>query len=70
VSHRPPAADDARHRHEDHPLEPITAPERAGAVLLIAAALVIGLFPALLMDWIEPCLKSSLFARLLIGGAP
>ena len=54
----------------DHPLEPITAPERAGAVLLIAAALVIGLFPTVLMDWIEPCFKSSLFARLLIGGAP
>jgi len=66
----PPAADATHRSHQDHPLEPITAPERAGAVLLIAAALVIGLFPTLLMDWIEPCLKSSLFARLLIGGAP
>jgi NADH-quinone oxidoreductase subunit M len=66
----PPAANDGHHGHADHPLEPITAPERAGAVLLIAAALVIGLFPTLLMDWIEPCLKSSMFARLLIGGAP
>jgi NADH-quinone oxidoreductase subunit M len=51
-----------------HPLPPITAPERAGAVLLIAASLVVGLFPTLLMNWIEPCLKSSLFARLLNGG--
>ena len=66
----PPAADATHRSHQDHPLEPITAPERAGAVLLIAAALVIGLFPTLLMDWIEPCFKSSLFARLLIGGAP
>lgn len=66
----PPAADATHRSHQDHPLEPITAPERAGAVLLIAAALVIGLFPTLLMDWIEPCFKSSMFARLLIGGAP
>jgi NADH-quinone oxidoreductase subunit M len=50
-------------------LEPITGPERAGAVLLIAASLIIGLFPTLLMNWIEPCFKSPLFARLLNGGA-
>jgi len=55
--------------HQDHPLEPISVPERAGAMLLIAASLVIGLFPTLLMNWIEPCLKSQLFERLLKGGA-
>jgi NADH-quinone oxidoreductase subunit M len=55
--------------HDGHPMAPITGPERAGAVLLIAASLIIGLFPALLMDWIEPCLKSPMFARLLNGGA-
>lgn len=55
--------------HDAHPLEPISVPERAGAVLLIAASLVIGLFPTLLMNWIEPCLKSTMFARLLNGGA-
>jgi NADH-quinone oxidoreductase subunit M len=55
--------------HDDHPMEPITLPERAGAVMLIAASLVIGLFPTLLMNWIEPCFKSPLFARLLNGGA-
>jgi len=54
--------------HDDHPLEPITFPERAGAVILIAASLVIGLYPTLLMKWIEPCLASPLFARLLNGG--
>ena len=51
--------------HADHPMDPISFPERAGAVLLIAASLVIGLQPTLLMDWIEPCLKSPMFARLL-----
>jgi NADH-quinone oxidoreductase subunit M len=54
---------------DDHPLPPITVPERAGAVLLIGASLVIGLFPQLLMDWIEPCIKSPMFARLINGGA-
>jgi NADH-quinone oxidoreductase subunit M len=53
----------------DHPMEPISVPERFGAVMLIGASLVIGLFPGLLMNWIEPCFKSSLFARLLSGGA-
>jgi NADH-quinone oxidoreductase subunit M len=62
----PPTAQDG---HEEHPMEPISVPERAGAVLLIAASLVIGLFPTLLMNWIEPCLRSPLFARLLNGGA-
>lgn len=57
-----------RGAHDDHPLEPISMPERTGAVLLIAASLVIGLFPTLLMNWIEPCFKSPLFARLLNGG--
>jgi len=53
----------------DHPLEPITVAERFGAVMLIGASLVIGIFPGLLMNWIEPCFKSPLFARLLGGGA-
>ena len=56
------------HSH-DHPLEPISIPERFGAVILIGASLVIGLFPGLLMNWIEPCFKSDLFRRLLTGGA-
>ena len=53
----------------DHPLDPVSVPERFGAVMLIGASLVIGLFPGLLMNWIEPCFKSPLFARLLGGGA-
>jgi NADH-quinone oxidoreductase subunit M len=53
-----------------HPLAPITVPERFGAVMLIAASLIIGLFPGLLMNWIEPCFTSplSMFARLLVKG--
>ena len=39
-----PAAAKSGH---DHPLEPISTPERIGAVMLIAASLVIGLFPGL-----------------------
>ncbi|MEI6194956.1 MAG: NADH-quinone oxidoreductase subunit M [Verrucomicrobiota bacterium] len=53
----------------EHPLEPITIPEKVGAVMLIGASLVIGLFPGLLMNWIEPCVKSPLFERLLKGGS-
>jgi NADH-quinone oxidoreductase subunit M len=55
--------------HHDHPLEPITVAERFGAVMLIGASLIIGIFPGLLMNWIEPCFKSPLFARLMSGGA-
>ncbi len=66
-SDAPPAVHD-NHRH-DHPLAPISLAEKAGAVMLISASLVIGLFPGLLMNWIEPCFKSPLFARLLSGGA-
>jgi NADH-quinone oxidoreductase subunit M len=53
-----------------HPLEPISMPERFGAVMLIGASLVIGLFPGLLTNWIEPCFNSplSMFARLLVKG--
>jgi len=53
----------------DHPLEPISVPERIGAVMLVAASLVIGLFPGLLLNWIQPCLNSPLFERLLKGGS-
>jgi NADH-quinone oxidoreductase subunit M len=51
------------------PMEPISVPERFGALLLITASLVIGLFPGLLLNWIQPCLNSPLFERLLKGGS-
>ena len=43
---------------------PITIPERIGAALLIAATLVIGLYPQLLLDLIEPAIQSPLFDGL------
>jgi len=55
--------------NHDHPLDPISVPERIGAVMLIAASLIIGLFPGLLLHWIQPCLNSPLFERLLKGGS-
>jgi NADH-quinone oxidoreductase subunit M len=57
----PPAA-------EHHDLPPISIPERLGALLLVAATLVIGLFPSLLMRLIEPSLQSALFQGLNLGG--
>jgi NADH-quinone oxidoreductase subunit M len=51
-------------------LPPITWPERAGAILLIAATVVIGLKPDLFLNWIEPSLRSPLFSAILKGGAP
>ena len=52
---------------EHHPLEPISIPERIGAVLLIAVSLVIGLFPRLLLDVIVPSFDSPLFDWLRKG---
>jgi NADH-quinone oxidoreductase subunit M len=54
------------HGHE--PLEPITRAERAGAMLLIAATVYIGLKPDDLLDWITPALQSPLMQAALKGG--
>jgi NADH-quinone oxidoreductase subunit M len=43
------------------PMEPISVPERIGAVLLIATSLLIGLYPRLLLDVIVPSFNSPLF---------
>jgi NADH-quinone oxidoreductase subunit M len=50
------------------PLEPITIPERVGAVVLMATTLVIGLYPRLLLDLIVPSLRSPLFDGLRKAG--
>ena len=42
-------------------LEPITIPERIGAVLLLGASLLIGLYPNLFLQWIIPSLVGPLF---------
>jgi NADH-quinone oxidoreductase subunit M len=52
-----------------HPLPPITLPERAGALLLIAATVYLGLQPGLLLDWITPALQSPLFQAVWKGGS-
>jgi NADH-quinone oxidoreductase subunit M len=51
-------------------LEPISLPEKAGALLLIGATVLIGLKPGLLLDWINPALQSPLFHSVLKGGPP
>ena len=40
--------------------EPITAAEKWGAVLLMLATLVVGLYPKMLLDKIEPCVHAIL----------
>jgi len=51
-------------------LEPISIPERIGAVLLMAATLVIGLYPRWLLDLIGPSWNSPLFEGLRKAGGP
>ncbi len=46
------------------PLPPISVPERLGASLLILATLAVGLYPRLLLDFIEPALRSPYFQGL------
>lgn len=57
-------------QHEAHPLEPITWPEKSGAVLLLAATLYVGLKPDVLLNWIVPALQSPAFQALQKGGTP
>jgi NADH-quinone oxidoreductase subunit M len=49
---------------------PITLAEKTGALLLVAATVLIGLQPDLLLDWILPSLQSPLFQAAFNGGAP
>ncbi len=56
----PPSAHMHEHAHE---LGAITWPEIAGVSMLVAASLVVGLYPRILLDAIEPAVKT-----LLAGG--
>jgi NADH-quinone oxidoreductase subunit M len=58
---------EGRSRTAEHPLPPITWPERAGAFLLLIATLALGLYPRLLTDLILPSLNSPLFDGLRQG---
>jgi NADH-quinone oxidoreductase subunit M len=51
----------------DHPLPPISTPERIGAVILIGVSLVIGLYPQFILTRIIPALSSPLFDGLRKG---
>jgi NADH-quinone oxidoreductase subunit M len=48
-------------------LAPISVPERIGALVLIGASLLIGLWPQLLLHLIAPSFASPLFGELLKG---
>jgi len=52
-----------------HRYEPISWSEKAGAMLLIAAMVYIGLKPDVLMNWITPALQSPVMRAVLQGGA-
>jgi NADH-quinone oxidoreductase subunit M len=60
--------DDAHDAH--HPLEPISVPERIGAVMMIGVALFVGLYPRILLDVIVSSFDSPLFDWLRKGGQP
>ncbi len=51
----------------DHPLPPISLPERLGAVILIGASVLVGVYPQLLLNIIVPALNSPLFDGLRKG---
>jgi len=53
-----------------HPLPPISLPEKLGSLLLLAATVIIGLKPDLLLNWIMPALQSPLFQAVLKKGTP
>jgi NADH-quinone oxidoreductase subunit M len=64
----PPVQRDSQAEGEgNRPLEPITVPERIGAVLLIATTLVVGLYPQLLLNLVEPAVRTGLFEGLWKG---
>lgn len=51
-------------------IEPISVPEKAGAFVLLTATVLIGLWPGLLLNLINPTLHSPLFQSLCKGGSP
>ena len=55
---------------DSHLFAPVSWPEKAGAALLLASTLLIGLWPDLLLNWITPALQSPLMQAALKGGRP
>jgi NADH-quinone oxidoreductase subunit M len=66
--HRSPATGNNTPSESHEAFDPISIPERIGAAMLIAATLIIGLYPRLLLDLIKPALESPLMSKLLKGG--
>jgi NADH-quinone oxidoreductase subunit M len=52
----------------EHPLPPISFPERLGAIILICASVLVGIYPQVLLNIIVPALNSPLFEGLRNGG--
>ncbi|MSU63123.1 MAG: NADH-quinone oxidoreductase subunit M [Pedosphaera sp.] len=52
----------------EHPLAPITTPERIGAILLMGTSLLVGLYPRILLDLIVPSLETPLMQTMWKGG--
>jgi NADH-quinone oxidoreductase subunit M len=52
----------------EHPLPSISFPERIGAGILICASVIVGTFPQLFLNVIQPALNSPLFQGLRKGG--
>ena len=53
----------------DAHLTPITLPEKIAAILLIACSVLVGLFPHILLNIIQPALNSPPFESLRRGGS-
>jgi NADH-quinone oxidoreductase subunit M len=49
------------------PIPPISFPERLGAIILISASVLVGIYPQMLLNIIIPALNSPLFAGLRQG---
>ena len=52
----------------EHPLPPITFPEKLGAGILICSSVIVGTFPQVFLNVIHPALNSPLFQGLRKGG--
>lgn len=48
--------------------EPVTLPEKSGAILLLACSVVIGLYPRLLFDLIHPAIQQPMFIKIISAG--
>ena len=46
---------------------PLTWPERTGACLLLGTTILLGLKPDILLNWIEPALRSPMMSALMKG---